>query len=162
MEFQSTRMTHNIAIRQATLDDLPILLEFEQGIIDAERPFDPTLGPNPLNYYDLKELISSKDASVVVAVRDTQVIASGYATIKKARHYLDHKEYAYLGFMFTHRDFRGQGINTQIIDTLKEWAMARGLTEIRLTVYQENEAAIRAYEKYGFDRHLIEMRLPRS
>ncbi|MGB5500466.1 MAG: GNAT family N-acetyltransferase, partial [Maribacter sp.] len=31
--------------------------------------------------------------------------------------------------------------------------------EIRLTVYDENHAAIRAYEKVGFKKHIIEMRL---
>jgi hypothetical protein len=32
-----------INIREAKLEDLNILLEFEQGIITAERPYDPTL-----------------------------------------------------------------------------------------------------------------------
>jgi hypothetical protein len=31
-----------INIREARLEDLNILLEFEQGIITAERPYDPT------------------------------------------------------------------------------------------------------------------------
>lgn len=153
-------MTHTITIRKAILEDLPVLLEFEQGIIKAERPFDVTLGPDPLSYYDLRELVLSDSATVVVAEHDTQVVASGYAMTKKAKHYVDHEDYAYLGFMFTHPDFRGHGINTRIIDALKQWSMEKGLKEIRLTVYDENLAAIRAYEKYGFKKHLIEMRLP--
>ena len=32
-----------LKIRVATIKDLPLLLEFEQGVITAERPFDPTL-----------------------------------------------------------------------------------------------------------------------
>ena len=43
-------------IRTATLDDLETLYRFEQGIILAERPFDPTLAKDPISYYDLKEL----------------------------------------------------------------------------------------------------------
>ena len=47
----------NIHIRKATLEDLPYLLKFEQGIIAAERPFDETLVSEKFHYYDLAERI---------------------------------------------------------------------------------------------------------
>jgi len=109
----------------------------------------------------LEELISSDNAEVVVAISKSQIVSSGYALVKEAKPYLDHNEYAYLGFMYTHPDFRGQGINSKILDALQSWSHEKGLSEIRLTVYDENPGAIRAYEKFGFKKHLIEMRLPR-
>jgi hypothetical protein len=39
-------------INRAELEDLNILLEFEQGIITAERPYDPTR--RKINYYDIQ------------------------------------------------------------------------------------------------------------
>ena len=36
-------------VRKATLDDLPTLLLFEQGVIEAERPFDPTIKSGDIN-----------------------------------------------------------------------------------------------------------------
>lgn len=63
--------------------------------------------------------------------------------------------------MYTKPEYRGKGLNAKIIAYLKKWAFERGLDEIRLTVYQTNAPAIRAYEKMGFEKHLIEMRLPR-
>ncbi len=145
--------------RKATIDDLETLLGFEQGIIVAERPFDPTIKADPVNYYDLKGYILSEDIEVVVVETKGIVIGSGYALIKQARPYLDHKEYAYLGFMYTHPDYRGQGVNQLIIAALKNWASAKGMAEIRLTVYDDNVPAIKAYEKVGFKKHIIEMRL---
>lgn len=145
--------------RSASLSDLDTLLEFEQGIISAERPYDLTLRKGQINYYDLSELIVSTKAEVIVVEHNGKIVSSGYATIKKARHYLDHEEYSYLGFMYTHPDFRGRGLNRRIVDALKAWSKAKGLTEIRLTVYDDNAAAIKAYEKVGFIKHLIEMRL---
>ena len=71
----------NIKIRTATLDDIDILLEFEQGVIKAERPFDVTLGADPITYYNLEELIVSDDASLVVAEIEGEIISSGYALI---------------------------------------------------------------------------------
>ena len=149
-------------IREATLVDLQVLLEFEQGIIIAERPFDPTLDKDPISYYDLREMILDDNTCVIVAEDNGVLVGSGYAKSKKARHYLDHENYAYLGFMFTHPDYRGLGINALIVDELVNWSKAQGFIEIRLTVYEDNLPAIKAYEKVGFKKHLVEMRIPRS
>ena len=148
-----------IQIRIATLEDLDELLEMEQGIIEAERPFDPTIRQPPVVYYDLKGMLEDEAYYVLVAIADGRIVSSGYATSKPARPYLDHSHYAYLGFMYTLPAYRGKGINGQLIDALRIWAEEQGLAEIRLTVYPGNDSAIRAYEKRGFVKHLIEMRI---
>ncbi|CAM4177735.1 GNAT family N-acetyltransferase [Zobellia roscoffensis] len=145
--------------RSAVLSDLDTLREFEQGIIAFERPYDPTLRPDPISYYDLGELIKSDTAEVVVIESDGCLVASGYAKIRPAKPYLNHENYSYLGFMYTHPDFRGKGLNKRIVNTLKDWSVSKGITEIRLTVYDENDGAIKAYEKAGFKKHIIEMRI---
>jgi len=147
------------AVRMATLADLNILLAFEQEIIRAERPFDETLDKDPISYYDLRQLILSNEAEVMVAEEDSKIIGSGYALIRDAKPYLDHKKYTYLGFMYTHNDYRGKGINKTIVDALVQWSKAKGIHEIRLTVYNDNLPAIRAYEKVGFKKHILEMRV---
>lgn len=149
----------NVKLRTATLDDIDVLLAFEQGVITAERPFDVTLGADPITYYNLEELILSDDASIIVAEIEGKIVGSGYALQKPARHYLNHEFYSYMGFMFTLPQYRGRGVNTKIIERLKLWSDSKGLKEIRLTVYDENHGAIRAYEKVGFKKHIIEMRL---
>ncbi len=148
-----------ITVRNATLDDLPILLHFEQGIITAERPYDVTIKADPVSYYDLKQMILDDDSCVIVAEMDGKVVSSGFAISKRARPYLDHEYYAYLGFMYTDRGYRGKGINALIVEELKTWSKEKGFQEIRLTVYSDNLPAIKAYEKVGFKRHIIEMRL---
>lgn len=146
-------------VRQATLNDLKILLEYEQGVIEAERPFDVTIKKSSVTYYDIKAMIIADDTEVVVMEYDGKIVSCGYALIKPARLYLDHEKYAYLGFMYTHPDYRGQGFNAKVIDVLKKWSLSKGLKEIRLTVYNDNIPAIKAYEKVGFEKHIIEMRL---
>lgn len=149
----------DIFVRPAKLADLPTLLEFEQGIITAERPYDPTLGPDPLSYYDLGALIDSDKAEVLVAEEKGKIIASGYAKILKAKAYNAHEYYSYLGFMYTIPEARGRGVNKLILEGLKEWSKQQGIYEVRLEVYQENEAAVRAYLKAGFTANLTEMRI---
>lgn len=148
-----------ITLRPATMEDLPVLYSFEQGVITAERPFDTFIKEGPITYYDIINLIQSDESELVVAERANQIIGAGYAQIRKSKPYWKYPEYAYLGFMFVHPDFRGQGINQSIIHHLKEWAKSRNIKELRLDVYEMNEAAIRAYQKTGFTEHMIEMRL---
>ncbi|MCX2719253.1 GNAT family N-acetyltransferase [Poritiphilus sp. M415] len=148
-----------VIVREASLKDLKDLLRFEQELIEAERPFDPTIRPSPLHYYDLEKLIKDKQIGIYVAEYKGKLISSGYGMARKARHYLDHEEYAYLGFMYTVPEYRGKGVNFMILDALKMWVNKQGLTELRLTVYDENIPAIKAYEKAGFQKHIVEMRL---
>jgi GNAT superfamily N-acetyltransferase len=148
-----------IKIRFATFEDLPTILKFEQGIISAERPFDPTLLPGEFHYYDLGARITDPDAAVVVAENDGKLIAGGSAVIKQANPYNTFQHYAFLGFMFVEPEYRGKGINQLIIEELVKWSHQKGLDEIRLHVYSDNLPAIRAYEKVGFKKILTEMRL---
>ncbi|APQ16500.1 GNAT family N-acetyltransferase [Maribacter hydrothermalis] len=152
-------MNSEIRIREAVKSDLPILLGFEQEVVIAERPFDPTIRESNVNYYDLNGLMDNPRATVLVACDEDKIVASGYGLEKPARHYLDHETFAYLGFMYTDPTYRGKGINGMIVNGLQDWASEMGLIEIRLHVYSDNEPAIRAYEKGGFKKHMIEMRL---
>ena len=47
-------------------------------------------------------------------------------------------------------DHRGKGIGTKILESIKEIAKTKGCTDLYLTVNQENENAIKVYEKFGF------------
>lgn len=52
-----------------------------------------------------------------------------------------------------------KGYNKLIIEALLKWCKERSIFEVKLDVYEENPSAIRAYEKMGFKKHLINMRL---
>jgi RimJ/RimL family protein N-acetyltransferase len=61
--------------------------------------------------------------------------------------------------MYVDLKYRGQSINSGIVERLKQWCCTKGVTELRLEVYSANLAALGAYEKAGFLKHIIEMRL---
>lgn len=151
-------MTSDVHIRSAREADLQTLLQFEQGIIRAERPYDHMLRPDPISYYDVGELIRSADAEVAVAECDGQLVGSGYVKRKASRHYLSPAWHAFIGFLYVDPAYRGRGINKRVLDHLYAWARANDLPEVHLTVYPENASAVRAYEKAGFSPYLLEMR----
>ena len=149
----------SVKVRSATPADLDTLLEFEQAIIEAERPFDETIrSGKDVHYYDLEALIASPDAEVVVAELDSKIVGSGYAKIEVSEPYLKHDKHSYLGFMYVVPEHRGKGVNKKIVDALELWTSSVGVTEMQLEVYAENAAAIRAYEKAGYDGLILTMR----
>ena len=146
-------------VRLAKTDDLPVLLEFEQGLIEAERPMDPTIKDGQISYYSIADFMKSEDSDVYVVELNGELVASGYARIKDDRHYLKHDHIGYLGFMFVPEEHRGNGYNKLIMEALLKWCKTRQIHEIRLDVYDVNAPAIRAYEKVGFSKHMINMRM---
>lgn len=151
--------TDQIKIRKAQLSELSVLLEFEQQIITAERPFENNMKSGKVSYYDLEQLVVSDDAEVLVAEMNNQLIGSGYAKIKKSKDYLKDDHHAYLGFMYVDQDYRGKGVNQLIIENLINWSKKRGIKVICLEVYDKNASAIKAYNKVGFSHNIIEMRM---
>lgn len=151
--------TSSIVLRDAIPQDLPILLEFEQALIVYERPFAPNLRKGKISYYDLKAYIQDPNISVIVAEKDGQVIGSGYALIKENKAYKAPHQYVYLGFMYVVPNYRGQGINGQIMTHLINWGKAQGHTEFQLEVYANNKSAIQAYTKAGLVSEILTMRL---
>jgi GNAT superfamily N-acetyltransferase len=145
--------------RSANPQDIEDLRRFEQGIIAAERAFDPTLKSGKIRYYDIERMLAADDVKFVVALRRNQLIGCGFARIDNAKTYLSHMKQGYLGMMYVEPQHRGQSINRGIISRLKQWCFRNGVTELRLEVYRNNVAAIGAYEKAGFSSHIIEMRL---
>ncbi len=148
-----------LTLRPATRADLPTLLQFEQGIITAERPYDRTLRPDPISYYDLGALIDAPDAYVIVAELNGEIIASASALKQASRPYTQPAFHAYLGFMYVAPEHRGNGVNKLLLNDLFAWAKANDLPELHLTVYPGNAPAIRAYTKTGFEPYILEMRM---
>lgn len=151
-------MIEQISIREAKSEDLEVLKAFEQAVISYERPFAPNLKQSHITYYDIENLITRNDAVLAVATIKEKVIGCGYFLSQNSRPYKTPDKYAYLGFMYVVPEYRGNGINGKIIQYLFQKAKKMNLVEFQLDVYAENEAAIKAYQKIGFEPDLLKMR----
>jgi len=150
---------NELTVRPALLSDLDVLRKFEQAMIEAERPFDSAIRTgDDVRYYDLERLIESPYTHIVVAEWEGKTIGSGYARIESSKSYFRHRKHSYLGFMYVVSEYRGKGINKWILEALETWSVAQGIGEMRLEVYLENTAAIKAYEKSGYAGLVLEMR----
>lgn len=151
--------TDKYNIRDAKLSDLNILKEFEQGVIEAERPYIEKLKRGKVVYYDIPELINRQDCAMLVVDYLEETIACGYAKIEESKAFMQHEKHGYLGFMFVKPEHRGQGVIRKLISALISWCENRGVYDIKLEVFAHNDSAVRAYEKCGFGAYKVEMLL---
>ena len=148
-----------ITIRTATHDDLPTLLEFEQGLVEAERPMDPLLKREDTHYYNLPKMLDNEKIEVVIAEIDGKPVGCGYGKIIKSLQCFTYEYYCYLGFMYTVPEARRKGVNNAVMEYLYNWSESQGVYEVRLDVYPNNLKAIRSYEKAGMKTGLHMMRV---
>ena len=151
-------MADDYSFRAAEFADLPLLREFEQGVIAAERPYSLNLKPGPIQYYDLELMLQADDTQLLVCELAGEAIGSGYARLQKSAAQYNHDLHVYLGFIYVVPAHRGKGVSGLIMEALLTWARDAGAREVRLDVYVDNEAAVRAYEKFGFAKILVNMR----
>ncbi|QNM84802.1 GNAT family N-acetyltransferase [Polaribacter pectinis] len=148
-----------VSTRPAKIDDLEILLEFEQGVIEAEKPLDPFLKKSQIFYYNIKELIAADNTHLIVAMFNDEVVGSGYVRVENSKQYHKNQKNGYVGFIYVKPVFRGKRISITILESLKSWAKSKDLNELRLDVYHNNPSAIKSYERFGFNKSMINMRM---
>ncbi len=151
----------NLTFRKATLEDVPLLRGFESKLVEHERAVEPTLKQEGvLEYYDLPKLIEdTRNALVLIAEIDGVAVGCGLGQIKENDPCYDESHYGYVGLMYVDKSQRGKNVGGSIIQEVTNWFRSQGINEVRLKVYASNPGAIRAYEKYGFEPYIQEMRL---
>ena len=152
-------MSSHLIIREARIEELDCLLALEQKVIAAERPFNHNLKISDVTYYEIEHLITDRDSCMLVAEVENRIVATGYAQLRESKVSLDHTQHSYLGFMFVEPEARGRGVNKKILAALITWSKSKGANNLYLDVYTDNDAAISAYRKMGFEKSMLEMKL---
>lgn len=128
-------------------------------MVEAERPFNDAIKTDGAIYYDLDNLLQGAESLVLVAEANNEIVGTGYAQIRTSKKSFTHEKHAYLGFMYVEPDYRGKGLNKRLLEGLINWSKDNHVVDFYLDVYAQNDAAIRAYEKVGFESSMIEMKM---
>jgi RimJ/RimL family protein N-acetyltransferase len=132
-------------VRAATAEDIPTLLDLWESVaaegrwIGTEAPIDREARASrwKTTYFD-------NDAGCMfVAATMKGIVAS--ASVQNDRGLVD------LG-MLVERRHRREGIGSRLLQACIDWAERARAHKIILQVWPHNEAAIRLYEKFGFER----------
>ena len=126
-------------VRPATVGDARVMAELF-AVVAGERNGIATEPP-----VDLAERTARFAATIAgsfVAVDDDQVVAMIH--IEVSRH-----GFGEIG-MLVHRDWRGRGVGSALIQAAIDWARGHGLHQLSREVFAHNTAAIALYRKCGF------------
>ena len=88
------------------------------------------------------------DAALFIAETDERIV--GRLSVTRD-HYPSSQHVADLGLMVA-RDYRRRGTGRALLEMAVEWARANGVNKLELHVFPHNEAVIKLYESFGFER----------
>lgn len=102
---------------------------------------------NPVERERLQELIENKE---IYVIKEENII--GYAIInikEKNSHGTHYRKYLCIEVLAVDENIRGQGYGTKLLEFLKDLGRKESCTDLYLSVNEENEKAIKLYEKIG-------------
>jgi RimJ/RimL family protein N-acetyltransferase len=142
-----------LTIRAARPDDAEPLIAHIQHLI-AEPGINIPLAPGEfkLTVDEERQALAGYEAAdnsvFLVAEIDSQLV--GQLNCKGGARRATH--HAVVLGMSVRQEWRGQGIGAALLTEAIRWARQSGLvSRIELQVYARNEAAIRLYQKFGFE-----------
>lgn len=138
-------ITQDITLREATVDDVPVILRCIRGLAEYERLAHECIASEAL----LRESLfgDSPAAHVVLAMAEGQ--AAGFALWFRNYSTFLARPGIYLEDLFVFPAFRGRGIGRRLLQHLAKVAVARGYGRLEWAVLDWNVDAIRFYESLG-------------
>ncbi len=150
-------------LREATIEDakeialelwLPLAHEMED--ISDYNELSEDLSQERLIEYR-KEKLKNDDAVTVVFEHEKELIGVATFTAEEPYEIFSRGKYAKVNEIYVKKDFRKQGIGSELLDKLFERAKELGCEQIELNVNVENEAAKELYKNKGFESEKIKM-----
>ncbi|MEC7275333.1 MAG: GNAT family N-acetyltransferase [Peredibacter sp.] len=140
---------HALEIKPATRKDMDTIAQF---IRSSARWYEPFLDEKDLDehYVDdtwKEENFKKRDFYIGKTPKEEDV---GTISLQ----FFD--DVTYLGYIYLHTDHVGKGFGHKLIDHAKEVSKDKGQKEMVLIAHPEAKWAVKAYEKYGFERYMTE------
>ncbi len=153
----------NLTYKKATIEDIDILTETRIEVLRAANKLSDDIDMSEVkrqtyDYYK-KALCNGTHIAYLIFEENRFVGAGGVSFFQVMPTYHNQSGMkAYIMNMFTHPDYRRQGIAYRTLDTLIKDAKRMGITDISL---EATDMGRPLYEKYGFIKMDNEMELPK-
>jgi GNAT superfamily N-acetyltransferase len=132
-------------IRTATIDDVPLILQFIRELADYEKLSHLVVADEPL----LRKTLFGERAQVEVLIAEEGAQPAGFALFFHNFSTFLGRPGLYLEDLFIRPAFRGKGYGRAMMIHLARLAVARGCGRFEWWVLDWNEPAIRFYRSLG-------------
>ena len=142
----------NIVVEVPKMEDFKRINELALQVHEMHVTWNPDI------FKSVKEVINKeyfenliKNEEIYIAKVDKEIVGYIIFNIKeKENPSMRYRKQLNIDAICVDEKYRGKGIGTKILESIKEIAKTKGCTDLYLTVNQENENAIKVYEKFGF------------
>ena len=148
-------MTDAIAVREATVDDLPSIVELRLALLREYRDH-PIYGnlrddvtPRAFELY--RTQLSSGMEVLFLAEREQRIVGIMRCVDAATSPLLLPERYCYVSSVYVRPDERRRGVLRALMRAAEQWCADRGLSEMRLHNSTSNPAARGAWQALGFD-----------
>lgn len=102
-----------------------------------------------LDHFD--DLMTADDAVVFVGVDDGTFVALCSAEIRERPPVFDRETEAFVNEVYVTEAYRREGVATELLERLEQWARDRGCDHMTLSVPAGDDPARALYEEFGFE-----------
>jgi ribosomal protein S18 acetylase RimI-like enzyme len=146
-------------IRPATEEDLPAVMGFFEELArlqESWRVFTPRSNIRDEMRRRYRADLADPDALLVVAEQNGQVVGMAVAHLHKPSTFSDELAVE-LGSVYVQPEHRGRGVAAALTAEVARFARERGVGRITLKTFAQNEEALLAWERLGFEPRTIQM-----
>ncbi|MDX8044968.1 GNAT family N-acetyltransferase [Gracilibacillus sp. S3-1-1] len=130
----------------------PNKLEMEKILsLSPQAIFEGTLGKEKLTIEKAKQLVEpllKKDGYYLISTKNNELM--GWILIGGSKDQFSNKAIGFIYELFVLDEYRSKGISKQLMKTAIEQLKQEGYSEVRLSVFEGNQA-IKLYESLGFE-----------
>ncbi len=145
-----------VTLRPARDSDRPTLVDHHFALNVHEHAVSPNRRTDreggEASLAETEERLARTGGVTLVAEADGRVVGHLALTFETAPAYVrdQDKPYAYVAVLYVEPEQRGRGIARALLSEAERIAVARGLTQLMVSVQSGNAEAERAYDRFGF------------
>ena len=156
-------MTHTNTIRQASVADIPRLIDLLHQVDMVHHRLRPDLfKPNTIKYDEQELVVLLEDETKPIFVYDDgEVLGYAFCQMSEVKddRLLQDRKTLYIDDLCVDEAARGKHIGKALFDFVRDYAKSIGCHAITLNVWEGNDSAIHFYQNMGMHPQKIGMEI---
>jgi N-acetylglutamate synthase-like GNAT family acetyltransferase len=151
-------MTEELIIRQATVEDVPSILEIWKELMDFHKELDPLYSRSATGHEKFAEhlvkYIQGDESCVFAAIDGEDLVGYCMATISMYPPVLEKQEYGEIDNIVVTERYRRSRIGESLLGEVRKWYREKGIDRMEAKVSKFNRVSTSFWAKMGFKPYM--------